>query len=163
MKRSAMCLCLSFVRLMQSLSTTEKKNSQRFDPITNDYDFIVTVILAETVHGLFCWLVQILRKKPGLDQAEVMVMLRAVCGETRDGQVFAGEDGGQEERDWHARPDRDLITHELWKKAKKWWQHTDDVKKEVERDVWELTAVIIVFEVSHETCWEHIWVFHAKK
>lgn len=54
MKRSAMCLCLSFVRLMQSLSTTEKKNSQRFDPITNDYDFIVTVILAETVHGLFC-------------------------------------------------------------------------------------------------------------
>lgn len=62
---------------------------------------------------------QILRKKPGLDQAEVMVMLRAVGGETRDGQVFAGEDGGQEERDWHTRPDRDLITHDLWKKAKK--------------------------------------------
>lgn len=54
MKRSAVCLCLSFVRLMRSLSTTEKKFDQRFDPITNDYDVIVTVILAETVHGLFC-------------------------------------------------------------------------------------------------------------
>lgn len=46
-------VCWSFVRLMQSLSTTEN-NSQRFDPIINDYDFTVTVILAETVHGLFC-------------------------------------------------------------------------------------------------------------
>lgn len=39
---------------------------------------------------------QILRETPGSDQAEVMEMLRrstAACEETRDGQVFAGEEG----------------------------------------------------------------------